>query len=122
MTSTLTSTLWRAEIGVEAMDADRLYMDLAEFDADVVATPAADLGIKLGKGVRKTLWLTIGDKDQRAEPCIWVGSRPEPDAELRDTENVPLPEGTQLPLPMQFGPDPQNKLNGEVVTLMTPGN
>lgn len=104
---------------VEAMDADRLYMDLAEFDADVVAT-AADLDIKLGKGVRKTLWLTIGDKDQKAKECIWVGNRPEPDAELRDTENVPLPEGTQLPLPMQFGPDPQNKLNGEVVTLMTP--
>lgn len=104
---------------VEAMNADRLYMNLAEFDADAVAT-AADLDIKLGKGVRKTLWLTIGDKDQKAKPCIWVGDRPEPDAELRDTENVPLPEGTQLPLPMQFGPDPQNKLNGEVIKLMTP--
>nr|WP_256440707.1 MULTISPECIES: N-6 DNA methylase [unclassified Phaeobacter] len=104
---------------VEAIDADRLYMDLAEFDADVVAT-AADLDIKLGKGVRKTLWLTIGDKDQKAEPCVWVGNRPEPDAELRDTENVPLPDDTRFPLPMQFGPDPQNKLNGEVVTLMTP--
>ncbi|MGC9369291.1 MAG: N-6 DNA methylase [Paracoccaceae bacterium] len=104
---------------VEAMDADRLYMDLAEFDADVVAA-AADLDIKLGKPVRKTLWMTIGDKDQRAEKCIWVGDRPEPDPELRDTENVPLPDWTQLPLPMPFGPDPQNKLNGDLVKLMTP--
>ena len=104
---------------VEAMDADRLYMDLAEFDADVVAA-AADLDTKLGKPVRKTLWQTIGDKDQKAEPCVWVGDRPEPDPELRDTENVPLPEWTQLPLPMAFGPDPQNKLNGEVVKLMKP--
>lgn len=104
---------------VEAMDADRLYMDLAEFDADVLAA-AADLGIKLGKPVRKTLWLAIGDKDQKARECIWVGGKPEPDAELRDTENVPLPDGTSLPLPMQFGPDPLNKLNDDVVKLMTP--
>ena len=104
---------------VEAMDADRLYMDLAEFDADVVAT-AADLDIKLGKAERKTLWMAIGDKDQKAAKCIWVGNRPEPDPALRDNENVPLPEWTELPLPMQFGEDPKNKLNGEVVTLMTP--
>jgi len=39
---------------------------------------------------------------------------------LRDTENVPLPDWTQLPLPMPFGPDPQNKLNGSLVRLMTP--
>lgn len=104
---------------VEAMDADRLYMDLAEFDADVVAA-AADLDIKLGKTERKTLWTAIGDKDQKAEKCIWVGNRPEPDPALRDNENVPLPEWTELPLPMQFGEDPKNKLNGEVVELMTP--
>lgn len=102
-----------------AMDHDRLYMDLAEFDADVVKTTER-MGIKLAKPVRKTLWLTIGDKDQRAEMCIWVGDRPEADADLRDTENVPLPEGTTFPLPMPFGPDPQNKLNKDVVTLMIP--
>ncbi|WP_171231003.1 class I SAM-dependent DNA methyltransferase [Ruegeria sp. HKCCA6707] len=103
----------------EAMDADHLYMDLAEFDADVVEA-AANLRIKLSKPERKTLWTTIGDKDQKAEECIWVGNRPEPDAELRDTENVPLPDATELPLPMAFGPDPQNKLNGDVVNMMTP--
>ncbi|GMV61744.1 MAG: hypothetical protein AMXMBFR74_09130 [Parvibaculum sp.] len=104
---------------VEAMDAARTYMDLAEFDADVVEA-AASLGIKLGKSARKTLWITIGNKDQKAEKCVWVNDRPEPDPDLRDTENVPLPDGSELPLPMPFGPDPQNKLNGEVVELMTP--
>lgn len=104
---------------VDAMDADRLYTDLADFDADVIEA-ADSLGIKLGKPVRKTLWLTIGDKDQKAEKCIWVGDRPEPDPDLRDTENVPLPDATELPLPMAFGPDPQNKLNGDVVKLMAP--
>lgn len=103
----------------EAMDATKLYMDLAEFDADVEGT-AKRLGIKLGKADRKILWMTIGDKDPEAKECIWVGGRPEPDPELRDNENVPLPDDTVLPLPMAFGPDPQNKLNGDVVKLMTP--
>jgi type I restriction enzyme M protein len=111
--------VWDLRAVAEAMDADRRYMDLAAFDADVVTT-AADLGVRLGKPDRKTLWLTIGDKDPQAAPCIWVGNRPEPDADLRDTENVPLPAGTMLPLPQPFGPDPQNKLNGPLVKLMTP--
>ena len=102
-----------------AMDASRHYMNLAEFDADVVAT-ARRLGIRLGKAARKTLWATIGDKDRKAETCIWTGNRPEPDADLRDTENVPLPDGTSLPLPMTFGPDPKNKSNGDLVDLLTP--
>jgi len=42
-----------------ALNPGQVELDLAEFDADVVAA-AADLDIKLGKGVRKTLWLTIG--------------------------------------------------------------
>ena len=104
---------------VEAIDASRLYMDLAEFDADVVLTMSR-LGLRLSKPIRKKLWQTIGDKDQKAKECIWVGGRIEPDPELRDTENVPLPEWTQLPLPMPFGPDPRNKLNGELVMLMAP--
>jgi type I restriction enzyme M protein len=114
-----THPIWTMRSVARALDANRLYMDLAEFDADVVA--AADgLDIKLSKPERKTLWQTIGDKDQKANECIWVGNRPEPDPDLRDTENVPLPDGTQLPLPMPFGPDPQNKLNGALVKLMTP--
>ena len=27
---------------------------------------------------------------------------------MRDTENIPLPEGTALPLPIEFGPDGPN--------------
>lgn len=43
--------------------------------------------------------------------------RPEPDSELRDTENIPLPVGTVLPLPMAFGPD---KPNDDLVAAMQP--
>ena len=50
----------------------------------------------------------MGERDPDAEICRDAKGRPEPDSELRDTENIPLPEGTTLPLPMQFGPDKPN--------------
>jgi len=36
----------------------------------------------------------LGERDQSAEPCADSRGRPEPDAELRDTENVPLKDDT----------------------------
>ena len=59
----------------------------------------------------------MGERDPNAEICRDGKGRPEPDSELRDTENIPLPEGTELPLPMQFGPD---KPNDELVTTFRP--
>ena len=53
----------------------------------------------------------------RAEICRDGKGRPEPDSELRDTENIPLPPGTALPLPMKFGPDMPND---ELVAAMRP--
>src|SRR5690606_11517409 len=49
--------------------------------------------------------------------CLDGKGNPEPDSELRDTENIPLPEGAQLPLPMAFGPD---KPNDELVKAFRP--
>jgi type I restriction enzyme M protein len=50
----------------------------------------------------------LGERDPDAGICRDSKGRPEPDSELRDTENIPLPEGTELPLPMPFGPDKPN--------------
>ena len=115
--------VWDMRAVLEAMDPARFYRDLAEFDADL-QDAATTLDVKLAKTTRATIWKTIGDKDPEAEPCYFSKrtntTRPEPDPDLRDTENVPLPAGTQLPLPMPFGPDPKNKTNGDLVTLMTP--
>jgi type I restriction enzyme M protein len=51
------------------------------------------------------------------EPPNSAVVRYEADAELRDTENVPLPPGTSLPLPMEFGPDMPN---ADLIEVMRP--
>ena len=58
--------------------------------------------------IKKAIFAALGERDPEAEICRDSKDRPEPDSELRDTENIPLPEGTALPLPMQFGPDKPN--------------
>jgi type I restriction enzyme M protein len=44
----------------------------------------------------------LGEKDPGAQICRDRKGNPEPDADLRDTENVPLPAGIALPLPLDY--------------------
>ena len=80
------------------------YMDREALDADL-GRAAKRAGIKVAAPVRKAIFSALGERDPDAEICRDGKGRPEPDSELRDTENIPLPEGTELPLPMEFGPD-----------------
>lgn len=86
------------------------YMDRGVFEADLNQA-ARRVGVKLAAPIKKAIFAALGERDPDAEICRDSKGRPEPDSELRDTENIPLPEGTSLPLPMQFGPDkPNDKL------------
>lgn len=86
------------------------YMDRAVFDADLTAA-ARRAGVKIAAPIKKAIFAALGERDPDAEICRDAKGRPEPDSELRDTENIPLPEWADLPLPMQFGPDkPNDKL------------
>ena len=83
------------------------YMDREAFEADLVkAAKKADL--KLPAPIRKAIFAALGERDPKAEICCDAKGQPEADSELRDTENIPLPPGTTLPLPMAFGPDKPN--------------
>ncbi len=68
---------------------DALCKDRAKFipllDA---ALKKADL--KLGAPVRKAILSALAERDETAEICRDDAGQPEPDPELRDTENVPL--------------------------------
>lgn len=89
------------------LEARGRYMDREAFDADLTrATKRA--GLKFAAPIKKAIFSALGERDPDAEICCDSKGRPEPDSELRDTENIPLPEGTTLPLPMQFGPDKPN--------------
>ncbi|TCT18225.1 N-6 DNA methylase [Thiobaca trueperi] len=83
------------------------YLDRAAFEADLTqAAKRADL--KLPAPIRKAIFAALGERDPIAAICRDAKGQPEPDSELRDTENIPLPPGTDLPLPMDFGPDKPN--------------
>ena len=67
-------------------------------------TYAAKLaGLKILSPIKKAIAAALGERDPKAEICRNSKGQPEPDSELRDTENIPLPPGTALPLPMDFG-------------------
>ena len=64
----------------------------------------ANAGIDLDAKLKAALLApgSLAEKDPSTEPCTKPNGDPEPDANLRDTENVPLPDGISLPLPLDY--------------------
>lgn len=54
-----------------------------------------ELGVRLAAAELKAVINALGERDETAEICRDKEGQPEPDAELRDTENVPLKESIQ---------------------------
>ena len=87
------------------------YMDRKAFETDLM-NAAERFNVKISAPVKKAIFAALGLRDPNAGVCRDSMGQPEPDSELRDTENIPLPPGTDMPLPMDFGP---NKPNGRLV-------
>lgn len=83
------------------------HKDRDAFEA-LLEAAAKRAKLKLPTPIKKAIFAALGERDPTAEICRDSKDRPEPDSELRDTENIPLPRGTALPLPMNFGPDMPN--------------
>lgn len=92
------------------------YTSRDRFDADLTAA-ARRAGLKLAAPIRKAILAALGERDPTADICRDAKGNPEPDSELRDTENIPLPPDAPLPLPMPFGPDMPND---DLVAAMRP--
>ncbi|WP_026279274.1 MULTISPECIES: class I SAM-dependent DNA methyltransferase [unclassified Thioalkalivibrio] len=75
----------------ERLDANRVYASRETFLKDLNAE-LKDLGIKLGAPAIKAIWNGLAERDPKAEICTDKKGAPEPDSDLRDTENVPLSE------------------------------
>lgn len=93
---------------LKPLAANGRYMDRAMFEIDLDRA-AKHAELKLPTPIKKAIFSALGERDPLAEICRDGKGRDEPDSELRDTENIPLPAGTRLPLPMQFGPDKPNQ-------------
>jgi type I restriction enzyme M protein len=66
-----------------------VFKDRSKFTPVLDAT-LKSAGLKLGAPVRKAVLNALSERDETAEICRDDDDQPEPDPELRDTENVPL--------------------------------
>jgi type I restriction enzyme M protein len=81
-----------------------------EFEA-LIKPAFTHAGIKLDSALKKALLApgSLAEKDPTADPCKDSKGNTEPDGDLRDTENVPLPQGITLPLPLDYENKGTNK-------------
>ena len=70
---------------------DTLFLDRAVFEK-ALSEAAREANLKLAAPIRKAILSALSERNDEAEICRDAEGRPEPDPELRDTENVPLRE------------------------------
>ncbi|MGI9061706.1 MAG: type I restriction-modification system subunit M [Ktedonobacteraceae bacterium] len=68
-----------------------LFKDRAAFE-NVLDKAAKTSSLKLSPAIRKAILSALSERDETAEVCRDKDGNPEPDPELRDTENIPLKE------------------------------
>ena len=73
---------------------DALFKDRPSFEK-ALEEAAADHRIKLDAPLRKAILNALSERDETAEICRDKKGNPEPDPNLRDTENVPLSESVE---------------------------
>lgn len=95
----ITQALLKAAL--QGLDGELLYRNRPAFEA-VLDAELKTIGIKLGAPVKKALLVALSMRDPKADICMDAKGNPEPDADLRDTENINLPEDIGLPLPLSF--------------------
>lgn len=86
---------------LQGMDSHTLYRARPAFES-VLEAALKKAGIKIGAPIKKSILAALSERDPKADICMDAKGNPEPDAELRDTENVVLPDDIALPLPLGY--------------------
>jgi len=76
---------------LKGLDPTRLYKNREEFEKDLDRV-LRQSDVKVTASVRKAILNALSERDETADICRDSKGNPEPDPELRDTENVPLTE------------------------------
>jgi type I restriction enzyme M protein len=100
---------------ISTLDGAILYKDKAKFEP-VMEKALKEL--KLAKAVKTAIYNAFSERDPEAE-IVYDKGKAVTDTDLRDYENIPLPSGTTLPLPIGYekdaDPDKINKLLKEAI-------
>lgn len=83
----------QAEIleAIEVMDATVLYKNRVEFTKQLHKA-FKKAGITVKAPIQKAILTALSEKDKTADICVDKNGNPEPDADLRDTEQIPVKE------------------------------
>ena len=98
MLRTLPDTLFKDRKGFEAALEEAIWtFDEGPGRAEAIQQPlpgvtAESPRLDIKAPLRKAILNALSERDETAPPCLDSRGHPEPDAELRDTENVPLGE------------------------------
>src|SRR5215211_1495454 len=76
---------------LKKLDPENLYKDRDGFRRDLDAA-LRDAGVRVGAPIKKAILSALSERNPDADICVDGKGTPEPDPELRDTENVPLKE------------------------------
>jgi type I restriction enzyme M protein len=76
---------------LESMAGTEVDLNRPDFEKRLEKA-ASKADVKLSAPVKKAILNTMSERDETAEICVDEDGNPEPDAELRDYENVPLKE------------------------------
>lgn len=86
---------------LQGMDSETLYRNRPAFEA-VLEAALKKLPNKVPAPVKKAILAALSERDPKADICLDAKGNPEPDADLRDTETVALPDDIELPLPLGY--------------------
>lgn len=83
------------------LDDTKLYLDRTVFEKRLT-TALRQAEIKIAAPVKKAILAALAERDPEGSIYYDKKGNPEPDPELRDTENVELPADIALPLPLKY--------------------
>ncbi|USL33997.1 type I restriction-modification system subunit M [Priestia megaterium] len=76
---------------LRSLESERLYKNREEF-TKLLKDEFKKIDVKISAAVLKAILAGLSEKDETADVCMKNKTDAEPDADLRDTENVPLKE------------------------------
>ncbi|QOX81599.1 N-6 DNA methylase [Nanchangia anserum] len=76
---------------LETLDPERLYLNRSEFSS-LLRDGIKARGEKIGIAALRKIVAELGTKNPDADICVDAKGNPEPDPDLRDTEQIPLRE------------------------------
>jgi type I restriction enzyme M protein len=82
------------EAALLAIGVGKVFKNRSEFFLALDAT-LKKANINLSAAQYKAVWQALSERDETADVCVGAKGKPEPDPDLRGTENVPLDEDLQ---------------------------